>query len=228
MLRLFEEIRSTGNLTRFSFTDFQACSIATIVVILAGILQRDGGYDAQVTFGLECLKRMAEGNVTAKMGVSFVEALQSIADEAVEKLQQVKSPHTATIVPTMPVPRQQSDYNSWAAWLSRQNNSTGVTGPTPELLQTSPTSEITHPINNTNWTLESNPTGFTTWDGANVLQQLSVPNIPAAGLAQQQGSFEPQSLDSRFLSTMYNDDQAFLMGLTGFDVLGFSGLQDEL
>lgn len=235
MLRLFEEIRSTGNLTRFSFTDFQACSIATIVVILAGILQRDGGYDAQVNFGLECLRRMAEGNVTAKMGVSFVEALQSIADEAVQKLQRAESPALATNMVTAmstPAPTQQSDYNSWAAWLSRQNNNasavTAGTGVSPDLLQPSPAGEITtHPMNNnTNWTLESQPAGFTTWDGASVLQQLSVPTIPAAGLAQP-GSLEPQSLDSRFLSTMYNDDQAFLMGLTGFDVLGFSGLQDE-
>ncbi|KAI8241160.1 putative transcriptional regulatory protein, partial [Colletotrichum sp. SAR 10_96] len=43
MLELFEGLSRSGNMARFSFTDLQGCSIATIVVLLAGILQRDAG-----------------------------------------------------------------------------------------------------------------------------------------------------------------------------------------
>lgn len=227
MLRLFEEIQSTGNLTRFSFTDFQACSIATIVIQLAGILERDAGYERQVSFGLDCLKKMAEGNVTAKMGVGFVEVLQSIANEAFEKLLQAKN-HTS-ILPDELVP-EPSDYNSWASWLSRQHgpSTTVETGSCQQL----PADATLQSTSTASWAVtqaQSPPSGFAPWAGATALQQLSVPSPATIGLTQtSQSSFEPQNMDNGFLSTMYNDDQAFLMGLTGFDVLGFSGLQDDL
>ncbi|KAK9415543.1 putative Transcription factor domain-containing protein [Seiridium unicorne] len=227
-LRLFEDIRTTGNLTRFSFTDFQACSIATIVVILAGILERDAGFERQVSFGLDCLKKMAEGNVTATMGVSFVEALQSIANEAVAKLMQMRSNFNFH---TDEPPPLQSDYHSWASWLSRQNsssNSIDATLSEPQL----PGSSTLQQMEPATWPLPqapSTPTGFTTWDGAAALQQLSIPALATVDLTENgQGTFQPQTMDTAFFSNMYNDDQAFLMGLTGFDILGFPGLQDEL
>ncbi|KAK6078609.1 thiamine repressible genes regulatory protein thi1 [Seiridium cupressi] len=227
-LRLFEDIRTTGNLTRFSFTDFQACSIATIVVILAGILERDAGSERQVSFGLDCLKKMAEGNVTATMGVSFVEALQSIANEAVAKLMQMRSNFN---FPTDEPPPLQSDYHSWASWLSRQNsssNSIDATLSEPQL----PGSSALQQMEPATWPLRqgpSTPTGFTTWDGAAALQQLSIPALTTVDLTENgQGTFQQQTMDTAFFSNMYNDDQAFLMGLTGFDILGFPGLQDEL
>ncbi|KAK9783718.1 putative Transcription factor domain-containing protein [Seiridium cardinale] len=227
-LRLFEDIRTTGNLTRFSFTDFQACSIATIVVILAGILERDAGSERQVSFGLDCLKKMAEGNVTATMGVSFVEALQSIANEAVAKLMQMRSNFN---LPTDEPPPLQSDYHSWASWLSRQNsssNSIDAALSEPQL----PGSSTLQQMEPAAWPLPqapSTPTGFTTWDGAAALQQLSIPALATVDLTENgQGTFQPQTMDTAFFSNMYNDDQAFLMGLTGFDILGFPGLQDEL
>lgn len=75
LLQLFENLSNTQNMTRFFFTDFQSCSIATIVTLVAGILDRDSGYQARVAFGLDCLRRMATGNMTAQMGVRFVEAV---------------------------------------------------------------------------------------------------------------------------------------------------------
>lgn len=228
MLRLFEEIRSTGNLTRFSFTDFQACSIATIVVILAGILERDASYERQVSFGLECLQKMAEGNVTAKMGVSFVEALQSIANEAVEKLHQTETHETSSVDKHPP---QQADYSSWADWLSRQSNSSNISETTANQQRLSAGPSL-QSLDNPTWPTpqaQSSAAGFSSWEGATALQQLSVPPLATVGLAQNhQGPFESHTLENSFLSTLYNDDQAFLMGLTGFDVLGFSELQDEL
>ncbi|KAK2042410.1 hypothetical protein LZ31DRAFT_596410 [Colletotrichum somersetense] len=43
MIELFECLYRSGNLAWFSFTDFQGCSIATIILLLAGILTRDSG-----------------------------------------------------------------------------------------------------------------------------------------------------------------------------------------
>ncbi|KAH6660954.1 fungal-specific transcription factor domain-containing protein [Truncatella angustata] len=226
MLRLFEDIRTTGNLTRFSFTDFQACSIATIVVLLAGIVERDAGYERQVSFGLECLTKMAEGNTTAQMGVSFVEALQLIADEAFDKLLQAKA-----AVLSSAVPQQGTNYNNWAAWLLQQTDSSKVLDVAlnqSSALDTNGSSTLTTstwPVPHT----QSSSSGFTSWDGATALQRLSLPPLTTLGLAQDDGgTFASQPVDNGFLSNIYNDDQAFLMGLTGFDVLGVSGLQDEL
>ncbi|KAE8322651.1 fungal-specific transcription factor domain-containing protein [Aspergillus sergii] len=69
LLGLFETVSKSHKITRFSFTDFQGCSIATIVTLLDGIPERDSGYEARVASGLEHLRQMAIGNATAKMGV---------------------------------------------------------------------------------------------------------------------------------------------------------------
>jgi Fungal specific transcription factor domain len=121
LLRLFENITKTNNLTRFSFTDFQGCSISTIIVLLAGITKRDPEYDAQVNFGLESLRKMADGNKSAKTGVRFVEMLRSIADEAVAKLRQtVDQSHVQWGIDTAD---SESRYNQWAEWLARADRS---------------------------------------------------------------------------------------------------------
>lgn len=86
MLDLFACIDRTGQMTKSSFTDFQGCSIATMILLVAGILERDLCYEARISFGLGCLKRMAGDHAAAINGVHFMEALKAIADEAAEKL----------------------------------------------------------------------------------------------------------------------------------------------
>lgn len=235
MLQLFEDLRRTGNLTRFSFTDFQGCSISTIVVLLAGILERDSSYERQVTFGLDCLHKMAEGNTAAKMGVGFVEALQSIANEAVDKLRRTEAYPGATTtgdpssppVPPPPPPAA-SDYNGWIKWLSRQNQVSNEANDTPS--QLSPPAATLLPMPNAEaWALAQPPSdGFTSWDGAAALQQLSVPSFEASVIGQQNRDISnvAQGIDTDLFSTLYSDDPTFLMGLTGMDVLGFSELQE--
>lgn len=120
LLRLFENIAKTNNLTRFSFTDFQGCSISTIIILLAGIMNRDPEYEAQVNFGLESLQKMADGNKSAKTGVRFVEMLRCIADEAVAKLRQTVY-HSQT-QPGTKVDNE-SRYVQWAEWLARADGS---------------------------------------------------------------------------------------------------------
>ncbi|KAG5824555.1 hypothetical protein H9Q74_005359 [Fusarium xylarioides] len=119
LLQLFEDLNQTGYTTRFSFTDFQGCSIATIVTLIAGILDRDPGYERRVRFGLDFLRRMATGNPNAQVGVRFVEALRSISNEAWSKLN--RSRQTPANVTDEGL--QSSAYNEWAEWLSNQEQS---------------------------------------------------------------------------------------------------------
>ncbi|RTE84184.1 hypothetical protein BHE90_001326 [Fusarium euwallaceae] len=118
LLQLFEGLARTGNTARFSFTDFQGCSIATIVTLIAGILERDSTYESRVNFGLNCLRDMAAGNLTAKVGVRFVETLQSISNEAAYKLRQ--STAFSDELQEDSESLHPSAYNDWATWLASQ------------------------------------------------------------------------------------------------------------
>ncbi|KAJ9489877.1 hypothetical protein VN97_g3393 [Penicillium thymicola] len=60
---------------------------------------------------------MATGNMTAKLGVKFVEAVQSITNEAAEKLHQASSAVNET--QNVQASASVSDYNQWAEWLAR-------------------------------------------------------------------------------------------------------------
>ncbi|KAH8681709.1 fungal-specific transcription factor domain-containing protein [Xylariales sp. PMI_506] len=237
MLQLFEELRRTGNLTRFSFTDFQGCSIATIVLLLASILDQDLDFVRHINVGLDCLRKMAEGNTAAKMGVSFVEALQSIANEAVEKLQRTQPRGATGSVEAAPVtggqPPLASNYNGWVEWLSKQYardaaDTNGDSPPTSSGLGLPDHGVPTIPGGEAWPQPQSSVTPFTTWDGAAALQQLSVPAFAGGPLNQtsEAAPYLSSGFDSDFLSILYNDDQTFLMGLTGLDVLGFSELQE--
>jgi hypothetical protein len=110
ILRLYEDVRRTGNLTRFSFTDFQGCSVVTSLVLLAGILERDSDYERHVAFGLDSLRKMAEGNTTATAGLKFVEALQSITEEAIQRLRQ----QDVSVTTPLHHSSQTADYSTWA------------------------------------------------------------------------------------------------------------------
>ncbi|KAJ4370248.1 hypothetical protein N0V86_008985 [Didymella sp. IMI 355093] len=215
ILRLYEDVRRTGNLTRFSFTDFQGCSVATSLVLLAGILERDSDYERHVNFGLDSLRKMAEGNATAKAGLKFVEALQSVAEEALQKLHEHGAVTTnATFTQDF---RQTADYGTWADWLAhqpRQANSMVRSGTqTPfDLGGSSIVSE------------DESPMEFATWNGAAALQQLSsVPSLmpPSGGLHDEINAGSADMFDTAICTTNYSEDPMFLMGLTGFDMMGF-------
>ncbi|KAF1924095.1 uncharacterized protein M421DRAFT_425108 [Didymella exigua CBS 183.55] len=219
ILRLYEDVRRTGNLTRFSFTDFQGCSVATSLMLLAGILERDSDYERHVNFGLDSLRKMAEGNATATAGLKFVEALQSIAEEAVQKLYQHG---VATTIATATQDfRQTSDYGTWADWLARQ----------PRQANSMLRSGTQTPLDLGGSSMISNGEPvmeFASWDGAAALQQLSsVPPLipPSGGLQYEMNAASTDTLDPAMFMTDYSEDPMFLMGLTGFDMMGF-GLHD--
>ncbi|KAF2621782.1 hypothetical protein BU25DRAFT_415801 [Macroventuria anomochaeta] len=221
ILRLYEDVRRTGSLTRFSFTDFQGCSVATSLVLLAGILERDSDYDRHVNFGLDSLRKMAEGNATATAGLKFVEALRSIAEEAVQRLHQ----HSAVASSVAQDFLQTADYSTWADWLARQPRQLcGIEGSetrTPldtEGLSTSTGGEFSE---------SQRSIDFATWDGAAALQRLSLPSMitPSGGFQYDVATTSADMLDPAMFTIDYNEDTMFLMGLTGFDMMGF-GFQD--
>ncbi|KAF4340688.1 transcriptional regulatory [Fusarium beomiforme] len=223
LLQLFEDLNQTGYTTRFSFTDFQGCSIATIVTLIAGILDRDPGYERRVRFGLDFLRRMATGNPNAQVGVRFVEALRSISNEAWSKLSLSRQPLTNVSDEGL----LSSAYNDWAEWLSTQERSQGVhndeaiaedaTG-SDQTAQVQPASEADFwpagPEQNLNWSARADA----------VLEPL-VSQLPTQ---QPLAGENLDQFEMYRLSTIHNDDQTFLMGLTGFDVLDFAGYPPDM
>lgn len=214
LLLLFENLTQTRNITRFSFTDFQGCSIATIVTLVAGITERDSGYTSRVKFGLDCLRRMATGNMTAKLGVNFVEAVQSITNEAAEKLHQASS--TANETQDIQASASTSDYNQWAEWLTRLEHSQTLEQRAVHVVQPdvpfSPT--VLHPPQSNEHTSD--------WSTAGE-QYILESSIPQNLAHDSTMSREFHSIEYDFLSGLQSDDPTFLMGLTGLDVLDFSG-----
>lgn len=217
LIQLFESISKTQNITRFSFTDFQGCSIATIVTLVAGILERDSGYVARVKFGLDCLTKMASGNMTAKIGVRFVEAVQSITNEAAEKLNYAASSnHDMTIASSA------SSYDQWAEWITRQE-SHPIDQNIPAYETSSSNAVHGHPPINT-WQIpeplrEDMPTGQPTEPLFNLMER----GLDGAATPGMSAAYERE-----LFSGLHTDDHTFLMGLTGLDALDFSGLTDSL
>ncbi|KAJ3528863.1 hypothetical protein NM208_g10013 [Fusarium decemcellulare] len=225
LLQLFEDLARTGNTARFSFTDFQGCSIATIVTLIAGILERDSTYETRVNFGLGCLRRMAAGNLTAKVGVRFVEALQSISNEAARKLRQ--SGAFSDRLQEDEASLQSSAYNDWAEWLAAQEQPRTIQRDDLTDRDTTPATELAAPNREPSgsaaefWSLEhaEEDPGWNSRDGP-VLEPLSI----TRPLMQH-----PMGVpENDFPSATYNDDQTFLMGLTGLDVLDFAGYPTQL
>lgn len=189
MLELFGKIRNVGKLTKSSFTDFQGCSIATMVLLVAGILERDLCYETRISFGLDCLRSMAGDNAAATTGVDFMEALKSIADEAAEKLR-------------------------------RSNTKAQQSGTGDNIASTTSTTARDHPspppvaADLEDWSIEedlqpspSRMLESTTWN------ELST-DAWAMGADMNDEPF----------SFIQHDNEAFLMELTGLDVLGISGV----
>jgi len=190
MLELFGKIRNVGKLTRSSFTDFQGCSIATMVLLVAGILERDLCYETRISFGLDCLRSMAGDNAAATTGVDFMEALKSIADEAADKLRRSNAEAQQ--------PRS-GDNPADASSAATTNNLAFL----PQAVAVEPD----------DWTLAeaSQPSPgrmleMTTWNDLNTDAWAMHANM----------NDEP-------FSFLQSDNEAFLMELTGLDVLGISG-----
>lgn len=192
MLELFGKIRNAGKLTKSSFTDFQGCSIATMVLLVAGILERDLCYETRISFGLDCLRSMAGDNAAATTGVDFMEALKSIADEAAEKLRR-----SNTGAPQCTTGEAQTSASSSAV---------------PDNLAFVPPPATADPE-------------MEDWSLAEDLQ-------PSPGRMLETSTWNDLNTDTWTMNVNLNDEpfsflqhdnEAFLMELTGLDVLGISG-----
>ena len=211
ILQLFESLTQTQKITRFSFTDFQGCSIATIVTLVAGIIERDSGYHSRVAFGLDCLTTMATGNMTAKMGVRFVQAIQSITTEAADKLSRATShEHWSGLDSETSVALA---YNQWNEWLKVQERLSSDTASTQPV-----TSEY----------LESTISDLSSWQSPEEQLYPSNSNIPKSSTEIPTVPGVPDPGEPYSFSALYADEQTLLMGLTGIDALDFSGLTGHL
>ncbi|KAJ5141774.1 uncharacterized protein N7443_006490 [Penicillium atrosanguineum] len=211
LLQLFESLTRTQKITRFSFTDFQGCSIATIVTLVAGIIERDSGYHSRVAFGLDCLTKMATGNMTAKMGVRFVQAIQSITTEAADKLSRATSHKNW--------PGHDLDtsvalgYNQWNEWLTVQERSSSDAASTQQAAFEY---------------LESTIGGLSSWQSPE--EQLCHSNsfMPKSSTEFSTVPGVSELGEPHYFSALYADEQTLLMGLTGIDALDFSSLTSQL
>ncbi|EFQ27307.1 fungal specific transcription factor domain-containing protein [Colletotrichum graminicola M1.001] len=223
MIELFECLYRSGNLARFSFTDFQGCSIATIILLLAGILTRDSGYEGRIAFGLDCLRRMAcGGNVTAQVGVRFIETLRSITNEARSKFMatqqgQEKSSDTSA--------EETVDYLCWEEWLANAKRVHDASEGESEQEFPELTVNVTRPLSLRHG-MQTAP-----WDESeasqleNVLTSgFSLPMDSTASLHTQQPVAAQSSEDLWMPSFTWTNDQTYLMGLTGMGVLDFTDL----
>ncbi len=237
MLRLFEGLTRTGNLTRFSFTDFQGCSIATIVLLVAGIIEEEGNCKTKACFGLDCLRRMTGGNATAIMGIHFVEEVQAISNEAAARLEAMRARRDPAVAKSGT--SEASEYSRWAQWLATAAALEAEDG-NQSSQQTTPhdTFDVRQPRGSRGTFTTNSPVSdlvraTSEWEqtAAIQLQQMSTPTYPLSGVGPRALGNMTQDdsliLGAECYPSAYNDDHVYLMGLTGLDVLNFADQLDQ-
>jgi hypothetical protein len=152
--------------------------------------------------------------MTAKTGVKFVEAVQTITNEAREKLHRTCNP-TQAQGPQPSISATVADYDLWAEWFTSRERSQlqdprslseAMIGSEQDMPSTQPS-------------LQPDVSGLGTiasWRPANEHFELGEAMLPMAR--------ELECPEYDFASALQSDDGTFLMGLTGLDVLDFSGL----
>lgn len=224
MLNILEDASQSGNMAPSSFTDFQGCSIATIIVILTGILARDSAYEARVAFGLRCLRRMADLHMAGRMAVRFVEALISIAEEARAKVRPFGSTQfDGNVNP------EASEYLLWTEWLNRNTDPSGI-----ERNRSNATRQSSRAHSEAIQPAGEGAVASPMWEEAAALLQLRNPSTPNQALVVEDVALsmsapglpeEPPfdlGLDSDFLPATFAENHMQLMGLTGMDMLDFT------
>jgi hypothetical protein len=91
IIGLFGTLQQTESLGMFSFTDFQGCSIATVILLLESMRRGNMTNSLSVDTGFSCLRYMATENQHAKAGIQYVKELRGIAYQVVEKRMQPSS-----------------------------------------------------------------------------------------------------------------------------------------
>ncbi|TPX17572.1 uncharacterized protein E0L32_012135 [Thyridium curvatum] len=86
MLDLYSTLQSVDMLARSSFTDFQGCSTATVIVLLNGAIHRGESYQSDVKSAFNALSFMAAENDRTRAALHFICSLQRLTDEAYNRI----------------------------------------------------------------------------------------------------------------------------------------------
>ncbi|KAI7376561.1 hypothetical protein KC336_g19749 [Hortaea werneckii] len=232
MLGLFEDLHKTGNITRFSFTDFQGCSIATIVLLVGSLISGEQKCRIIASAGLDYLRLMAGRQVSPLKGVRFVEAVQTIVIEASLRV----SANRERCTPSTPNAAEtaDSDYSQWAEWLQSVQD--------PEAGRVSSGSPAE---NFTSRSLSATQDRYSRQQGLSAplandftdATSIATSSQPARSHAEEAAVFPttfgydsgPVTGDQVFASASVptlegsnGTDHDFMMGLTGLSVLDFS------
>jgi hypothetical protein len=195
---MLQEAHSLG---MFSFTDFQGCSTATVVLLLDCMLHGKQTITRSVETGYACLSFMAIGNDYAKTAISYVQELHSIAEEVLK----MSRPTASSQLICHDDPGVMA-YEIWAREITQD--------PSANLPRTrvSPAGDV-HPDRLMSLAY---PTSLSAVAGPSFLS-----SDPTLTEDFQYGNTSSLELGTPTATMPHAIDDAFLFGLTGLDALDF-------
>jgi len=219
MIGLFETLRHTHSLAKFSFTDFQGCSTATIILLLHSILEGSIPQSPLIKSGLSCLKYMASGNEDAKVGVRFVEEFQALTNEAPAKVRERFTREDTS-------PQHTSGMTAYEEWLLQIAPDTSmVSGPVnqPAIAASSMNCgaiQLREHVDQTHVGIPSNEATNPS-PSARVFGHFSDETLINHHTAEEPSDTNHCSING-FDIEHPNLEDSFILGLTGLDALGFT------
>jgi hypothetical protein len=201
IIELFDMLQEAHSLGMFSFTDFQGCSSATVVLLLDCMLHGKQTNTRSIETGYACLSYMAIGNIYAKTAIGYVQELHSIAEEVLDMSRSTAS--------DQPMDHDDSGiiaYEEWARGVT-QGSITGL----------SRTSIILADNMQPNQSMSvAYPTSLAAVAGPSLLS-----SDPTLTEDFRYGNTSSIELGTPSASLPNDIDEAFLFGLTGLDALDF-------
>jgi hypothetical protein len=226
ILQLFKRLYISGNMSQFSFTDFQGVSIASIVLLLASILDSDETTERLIEFGLDCLRSLAAGNSSAEMGVEFVQKFRDIVEEAAERLRsaRVETPDRQPQpgLPTHTTRLGTEEYHAWLSWSSnRHDANTTAANPTRQH-QSSSMSTLVPPAQNPLSSHDLIPETITPGATENFQFPADTPYLDPLCSSATHGLSERGNVHRSLTDDRSGNEEFSLLDLTGFDVLNWA------
>jgi hypothetical protein len=197
IIELFDMLQEAHSLGMFSFTDFQGCSTATVVLLLDCMLHGKQTNTRSVDTGYACLSFMAIGNDYAKTAISYVQELHSIAEEVLE----MSRPTTSSQLNSHDDPGVMA-YEEWARGVTQD--------PSANLPRTSvsPADDV-------------HPDRLMSLTYPDVAGPSSLSSDPTLTEDFQYGNTSSLEIGNPAATMPNLIDDAFLFGLTGLDALDF-------
>lgn len=216
IIGLFEMLHQTENLGMFSFTDFQGCSIATVILLLESMRRGNRANSLSTDTGFSCLRYMATENQHAKLGIQYVEELRAIANQVIEKCMQRSSDDLED-------PIDSRGIDAYQTWIQ-----TVLDGSLT--LETNQQDGLTADLNTATGAAHNYEFSSGVAESSSHSRSLSN-GLGQATAADGSGSFSlPPGFQFTAPSTILTDDPSdtFLFGLTGLDALDFLVSDDLL